>query len=317
MQENSRSISGWSHRDARQAWSTLFGVTRPHPLTDAWKAAGRAATGGPDEWEEALRTLYKEGQDAHGSLDVSETAFATHLGKVLPQGPVSSLAGLSGAGLYLAAACLTLRPGALQCFDREILSKLRVAVVRMDGGEALADDVEQHLRVLLFAPPEGKRSLLLTYSGKGALGSWMKVVGVREAQRLRKAAPVSYDPEEAMADLPTQGADPELRFLKFQYRQDFKECFAAAMASLDDRARAVLRMSLIQGLSVDEVGKVYAVHRATAARWIAAAREQLIDGTRKRLAEKLGLQSKELKSLMGLVKSNLSISLTALERSDG
>lgn len=305
---------GFSSHDGKTVWSNLFGVTRPHPLADAWKAAGRGCPGGAAEWEEALRTLFAEGQTALAGLEVPEAVFAAHAAKVLPQGPASSLAGLSGEGLFLAAACLAGLPGALERFDRQVLSRLRTAVVRMDGGEALADDVEQHLRVLLFAPPEGKKSLLLTYSGKGALPSWLKVVGVREAQRLRKAAPVSHDPDDALTDLPAHGADPELRFLKFQYRNDFKAAFAEAMASLDDRGRAVLRMSLLQNLSVDEVGKVYAVHRATAARWIAAAREQLIDGTRARLAERLGLQSRELKSLMGLVKSNLSISLGALEK---
>lgn len=292
-------------------------MTRSHPLAQAWLAAGRATPGGAADWEAPLRTLYTEGLAAHPSLTVGEADFAAHLARVLPPGPASSLAGLSGAGLYLAAACAAGAAGALERFDREVLSKLRAVVARMDGGEALADDVEQHLRVLLFAPPEGRKSLLLTYSGRGALGSWLKVVGLREAQRMRKASPVGSDPEEALADLPAPGADPELRFLKFQYRQDFKECFAAAMASLDDRGRAVLRMSLMQNLSVDEVGKVYAVHRATAARWIAAAKEQLIEGTRARLAERLGLERSELKSLMGLVKSNLSISLSALERQRG
>jgi RNA polymerase sigma-70 factor, ECF subfamily len=310
------STFAFSSRDRPGVWGTLWGVSRGTPLADAWKAAGRGCPGGAPEWEEALRTLFTEGQTALAGLEVSEQVFAAHVAKVLPQGPASSLAGLSGEGLNLAAACLANLPGALERFDRTVLFRLRTAVARMDGGEALADDVEQHLRVLLFAPAEGKRSLLLTYSGKGALGSWLKVVGVREAQRLRKAAPISHDPDDALADLPAQGADPELRFLKFQYRNDFKAAFGEAMSSLDDRGRAVLRMSLLQNLSVDEVGKVYSVHRATAARWIAAAREQLIDGTRARLAERLGLQSKELKSLMGLVKSNLSISLTALERQE-
>jgi RNA polymerase sigma-70 factor (ECF subfamily) len=240
----------FSPRDPSGLWGTLLNVTRTHPLADAWKAAGRACQGGATEWEEALRTLHTEGHTAFAGLEVSDEVFAAHAARVLPQGPASSLAGLSGEGLYLAAACLSGLPGALERFDRQVLYKLRAAVSRMDGGDALADDVEQHLRVLLFAPPEGKRSLLLTYSGKGALGSWLKVVGVREAQRMRKAAPVSHDPDDVLADLPAQGADPELRFLKFQYRNDFKAAFADAMASLDDRGRAVLRMSPYRRLPV-------------------------------------------------------------------
>ena len=66
------------------------------------------------------------------------------------------------------------------------------------------------------------------------------------------------------------------------------------MATLDQRQRNVLQMNLVQGLSIDEVGRVYAVHRATAARWVSAAREQLVSQTRTRLAERLNLQSNEV-----------------------
>src|SRR5437773_409477 len=90
------------------------------------------------------------------------------------------------------------------------------------------------------------------------------------ARPSRRASRAS-ESDEGLSRLPSPAADPELAFLKLQHRQDFKEAFGEAMATLDQRQKNVLLMNLVQGLSIDEVGRVYSVHRATAARWVSAA----------------------------------------------
>jgi RNA polymerase sigma-70 factor (ECF subfamily) len=68
-------------------------------------------------------------------------------------------------------------------------------------------------------------------------------------------------------------------------------------------------MHSLDGLNLDQIGAVHRVHRATVARWIAAARESLLERTRKGLEEKLQLQGSEFESLMGLVRSQLDLSI--------
>ncbi len=281
-----------------------------------WKRHGRKPGRDPDALERSLEAAYTAGAAVHG-LELSREDFAAHVARVTKLDEASELDTLSAEGLFLAAACAVQLPGASTRFEAELFPSLRRTLAKMDSGSTFADEVLQHLRVRLFASPD--RSLLLTYSGRGALGAWLKVVTVRDAQRLRKkgAGAADGDSDEGLARLPSPSADPELAFLKLQHRQDFKEAFGEAMATLDQRQKNVLQMNLVQGLSIDEVGRVYAVHRATAARWVSAAREQLVTQTRQRLAERLKLASGELDSLMGAVRSNLSVSLGGLEPGHG
>lgn len=277
-----------------------------------WKDSGRKVSGDAEALERSLDSAWAAGSRAH-PLELSREAFVEHLAKVSPFDSAAELDTLSAEGLFLAAACVAGAPGATARFEADVFPQLQRTLAKMDEGSTFADEVLQHMRVRLFASPD--KSLLMTYSGRGSLAAWLKVVAVRDAQRMRKknAPATERESDEGLSRLPSPAADPELAFLNLQHRQDFKDAFAEAMATLDQRQKNVLQMNLVQGLSIDEVGRVYQVHRATAARWVSAAREQLVSQTRTRLASKLNLQSSELDSLMGAVRSNLSVSLGGLD----
>ncbi len=306
-----RSISSWLGLEAVALGSAGVGAPRAS-LVLVWRGSGRDATGDPGEWEAALRSLYEAGKRAWPDLDFSAAAFVAHLSRAVVPGLAtpSALAVLSGEGLFITGACAAGVAGAPGAFEAALFPGVRRAVGRLDRGATLADEVEQQLRVSFFVSSQAD-SLACSYSGTGALSSWLKVVALRQAQRIQKShRPAATRSDEGLADLPSPGADPELGFLREHYRKDFKSAFDEALATLGDRQRNVLRLSLLEGLSIDEVGRVYAVHRATAARWVSAAREQLVAETRSRMAKRLKLGTAELTSLMGLVRSNLSISLS-------
>jgi RNA polymerase sigma-70 factor (ECF subfamily) len=65
-------------------------------------------------------------------------------------------------------------------------------------------------------------------------------------------------------------------------------------------------------LTVDILGRLHGVHRATAARWVEAARASVVRAVRRHLRGTLGLGASELDSIVGLVKSGLDVSLTRL-----
>ena len=77
-----------------------------------------------------------------------------------------------------------------------------------------------------------------------------------------------------------------------------------------DRERSLLRMSLIDGLSIDEIAPMYQVHRATVARWLEAARERLAAVTRSRLAQALKLEPDAVDSLLASVQNGFDLSLS-------
>ena len=91
---------------------------------------------------------------------------------------------------------------------------------------------------------------------------------------------------------------------------DFKQAFEHAMASLEPSERNILRMSFVSDLSIDEIGKLYSIHRATAARRLARARARLAELTREHLRQRLDLDEGEFTSIVRLVHSQLNLSIS-------
>jgi RNA polymerase sigma-70 factor (ECF subfamily) len=112
--------------------------------------------------------------------------------------------------------------------------------------------------------------------------------------------------------LPEPGADPELQLLKRQHLAHFKAAFAEAVGTLDSSDRVVLRQHFVERLTIDQIGAVYHLHRATAARRLARAREALLAATRAALARRLGLAPVELESVLELIASRMEASVERL-----
>jgi RNA polymerase sigma-70 factor (ECF subfamily) len=84
------------------------------------------------------------------------------------------------------------------------------------------------------------------------------------------------------------------------------------LGRLSDRQRTILRQQLLDGLSIDEIGALYRIHRATAARWLEQARQQVLENTRALLLERLQVRPQELDSIIRLIRSRLEVSLRQL-----
>ena len=76
-----------------------------------------------------------------------------------------------------------------------------------------------------------------------------------------------------------------------------------------NRERTLLKQQIVDGLGIDELGALYEVHRATAARWVAAAREKLLLRTRRAFMVRVRISSDECESIMRMVRSQLDVSL--------
>jgi RNA polymerase sigma-70 factor (ECF subfamily) len=108
--------------------------------------------------------------------------------------------------------------------------------------------------------------------------------------------------------------DPEMDYLRSRYADEFRAAFVTALGALPTRERNVLRLHLLDGLNVDRIGQLYDVHRATAARWLAHAREELFRHTRDTLRKELGLTQTEFASIVRLVRSELDVSICRILR---
>jgi RNA polymerase sigma-70 factor, ECF subfamily len=254
---------------------------------------------------------WRAGKAAWPDLAVGRDRFAAHIAALDPRA-VERFA----ADLYLATACLAGEPTAHARFEKELFASARQAIAAIDSSPTFVDEALQKLRAHVFVG-DGGPPRLAAYAARGPLRAWLGVAAVRMALMMRRSQArgreVSTDDDDwsgAVVGVSTN--NPEFELLKRQYATAFADAFRDAVAALEPRLRTVLRMSFVDALSIDEIGAVYAVHRATAARWIQRACDELNDAVRKLLVSRLSLSPTELEQLTALVRSQLDVSLSQL-----
>jgi RNA polymerase sigma-70 factor (ECF subfamily) len=220
------------------------------------------------------------------------------------------------ADLYLAIACAEHAPGAVAVFEQHCGPAIDRALASSGATLAERADLGQVVRQrLLVEPASGGPPRIGTYSGRGTLASWVRVVVTREVARMlprERREPGAADDE--LAGLVAPDDDPEVGYLKRLYRAEFKAAFAAAVDALADEDRLLLRQHALDGLGIDQLAAQYGIHRATAARRVTAAREALVAATQRELIARLQVSRTELASLVRLIHSQLDVSLPRLLR---
>jgi len=74
---------------------------------------------------------------------------------------------------------------------------------------------------------------------------------------------------------------------------------------------------IIRAAALEQIGLAYHVHRATAARWISVSREKILKETKRLLSTKLEIGQGEVESMIGLVRSQLDVSIYRLLDGEG
>jgi RNA polymerase sigma-70 factor (ECF subfamily) len=286
---------------------------------EALAAAGASSV---DEWSSApdlgtrLADLCKRGRAAHPALALDDEAFVRHLGNVVARDRASepSLDDRSIEDLFLASACLARTPRAAEAFDEHCTSAIRAAVARLAPSESARDEIVQRARdTLLVGAPDAPPKLGL-YLGTGPLARWVATTGQRLALLELRAGRAEGRARDGLAKEPAPPADPELAYLKQQYRGEFETTLAGLVAELEERDRVFLRLSLIEGMSAEKIGKMYGMSRATAQRRIEYVREKIADGMRRNMSERLALSGSGVGSVAGLVASQIDVSLSRILR---
>lgn len=261
-----------------------------------------------------LRALYDRGKAAWPDVPVALEAFEARVHGRIEEGQWPEI---NAADLYLSCACAAGDPTALAHLEQHYVATLDPALARLEKSGASPDDVKQILRER-FLTRVGERSpKIADYSGLGDLRTWLRVAAVRIAISLaRKHRREAFPGDEAFADMPAQDPSPELAVLEETYRAEFDAAFRSAFRSLSARDRNLLRHQVLDRLSIDRIGALYGVHRATAARWVARARDALIKGVKRALQSQLAVGREELDSILRLIQSRVDISLRAFLTTD-
>lgn len=279
-------------------------------LVDALVALAPAFTSSRVELAAWCEQLEGEIATRWPRVKLDPQVFAEHLLGKAAAHSVAELQRLDAAALYLACACMQAGgSAAIEALEQRYADDLK-GIVRHQP-KARQDELAQELRHKLFLPHTGK---IASYSGRGPLGSWLRIVAKRTYLDLQRGA--QRRPDQAVEYRNAgvidgaAGDDPELGFLKRVYRDEFRNAFGEAMASLSPRDRNVLRHHFVDRMSIDEIGDLYRVHRATAGRWIGRARASVLTATRARMLDTLEVGEGELDSIMRLIESRLDVTVS-------
>jgi RNA polymerase sigma-70 factor (ECF subfamily) len=258
-----------------------------------------------------LAAARERAAQSYPGVSLGAVAFARALGAHAGgANPVEALGALHTDDLFLTAACLAGDAAALEALERLVRRTVPPAVSRLRLDSAAVREVEQLVRQRLLVPHPGSPPKLAEYGGRGALKQWLRAVALRVAlNQLEAQRPeASLDAEGAPA-VAAAGPDPELALLKQHARDEFKSALQETLSGLSPHERSLLRLYFLEGLTVEQIGRMEGTHKSTVSRWLTRTRATVLLGVQRRLGERLRLEPGEYDSLLGLLRSQLSLSL--------
>lgn len=253
---------------------------------------------------QALCELHARGREAWPGVELDLATFSTMAANQLGDGPLD---GVRADDLYLAIACAARVEQAIVTFDKHYLSGLASTLVRRGQDRAAAADIVQAVRVRFLVGDARRGPKVAEYNGRGSLATWLRVAASRSAMTTHR----KHRREIVLDDLAMLAGScgPDLGLLGTQLGGELEAAFHAAFAALAPRERNLLRYDIVDRLGIDRIAALHGVHRATAARWIAHAREALIEGVRRGLKDRLHIDSTELDSMFRQFTSQLELSV--------
>lgn len=269
------------------------------------------------ELVEVLDDVLQRARAEESELELDPVGFARFVAeRCSPEDLRTDLTELKAGDLWLVFGCTQGNERALLRFERRFAGDIDAAIARSANADIGKDDFRQHLFAKLFAPGANGRPRIADYSGRGDLRGWLRVAIVRQVidfVRRKQRRDLGHQVDEAaMLELRAATVDPELAYVRDTYKRELREALREGFASLTPRDRNILRHFLFHGLGIDEVGRMYGVHRTTAFRWRQRAQTSLLEATRDALRARLGTDSKDLRSVVRVLESDLHITVHKL-----
>ncbi|HMR04119.1 MAG TPA: sigma-70 family RNA polymerase sigma factor [Polyangiaceae bacterium] len=292
-----------------------------YPLTtELLRATGAAPRPGIESdtaaaIEARLSQALAAAQSAYEGVQLECRPWLEHVARALqPESELlSELEALHLDELWLCAACVTGSETAVAVFDRMYMPRSAAVLAKIGIEESLREELIQELRSSLFVPKPPRRPKLASYSGRGSLAAWLKVVVTRAALRRKRRAPPQRRADSLLLEQLSDGTDDaELEQIRVQYKDDFEQAVEWAFRQLRGDQRTLLRMYVTDRLTLDDLAELHRVNASTISRWLTKIREQLLEEARARLTEQLHLRPSEYDSLHRALRSRLHISVERL-----
>ena len=270
--------------------------THAPPASRTWPTRGSA-----------LVAAYATGRRAWPTIALCPATFEAHCSRVLGENPSYDWARHAG-DLYLSIACAAGDREANRVLEREMLLPIGRAQFRKHRNRELWQETLQGLRTKLLVGSDPK---IGAYAARGALTAWLSVTAARMLVDLQRAQKnyASYHPNLDASHVVDD--DPGARLLCERFLPSFSQALRSAVRGASALDRRLLRMCL-DGTTIDQLGRVYSIHRATAARWLERARNRVFESLRQQLMVRHGLSDEEFDGIARELCEHLDGTLTSL-----
>jgi len=257
--------------------------------------------------EAAIEEGLRRGALEWADVAVDPGAFAAAMARSFES--IAALAELHAADLYLAQACAGGDARAIAAFERTYNPTIASSLRALKLADDAAADIAQDVREKLFVARDGAPGKIATYSGRAALGSWLRTIATRAAvAALRRRADHALD-DDALEALPSADDTPDQQYFRATYHSEFKAAFDTAIASLTAQQRDLLRHRFVEGLALEAIGELYGVHKTTAFRWLEDARTALTKRAHNAFQQRTRATVSEMRSIVRVLESNVELSL--------
>ena len=258
--------------------------------------------------DQAVEQAFARGKQTYPGIDVDLEAFRSQCQRVLGDAAEWDWKRF-GTELFLCCGCAKSDAEATRVLEAEVRPQVVKSISSIDGDSEFVEEALQILRDKLLVGPRAK---IADYAARGPLVAWLSVAAARVALdliRSRNARKLQH------ADLPDRLAQTDTSplndIVKSRYADSFQRALKTAISSLPSRERNLLRLQLVGRCSIDQLGRMSLVHRATAARWLEGARNRVFESVREQMKMEHHLTDGEFDSIARGVRSQLDLSITA------
>jgi RNA polymerase sigma-70 factor len=284
-------------------------------LRHAYEAVVGALEHEPETLLASVANAIERARSAHPTFDFVLQPFVARIADIAGSEPgaASVIDALVAGDLLLAHAALSGDRAALSALDALLLHEVRPAIQRRSNGDdARVSEAMQLVRVRMLVGDAQRKAKLNSYNARGTLAAWARTMAVRTTYDMFAAS--SSNPTEALESALIQAAvatnqDPALLVLLDRSAPLLASAMGQAVRELSRRDRYLLRASLVDGTSIDELGAFYNHNRATVARWIVKAKQTLHDNTMRAFCELAKVSESEFISIMRALPSYFDMSL--------
>lgn len=208
-------------------------------------------------------------------------------------------------------------------FDSTVKQAARKISNNLEDSEDLASSIWAELYGLKEKDGKAKGKLSY-YSGRGSLAGWLravvsqlaidqfrkqsKFVQIEESREFENLANESSEKDENTT-LTAHHESPEDILSRKEAQRDVADAFREAIQGLETEDRLIIKLYYFDDLKLKDIGNMLGFHEATASRKLVRVQQELRKSAEKKLAEKHGWKTEEVKKYLAESAAKLDISL--------